>query len=355
MEIKKSLLPAEKLKPLYRNALSLEFGKLFTDYMFTMQYNCQREWHEAEIKPYQPLSLDPAARVLHYAQEVFEGQKAFKTKDNDILLFRAEQNARRLNHSLKRLAMPPIPEEFFLEAEKELLKLEARWVPKEKGAALYLRPTVIATEAALGVAPANEYLFYIICSPVGPYFQTGFKPVKIFVSDFYSRAGLGGTGDAKAGGNYAASLYITKIAKQQGYNQVLFLDSCQKKYIEELGGMNVFFVFSDTLVTPPLSGTILAGITRDSVIQLAKHLAIKVEERLITIDEILEAISKKTLKEAFACGTAAVISPIGTLFYKNKEYQISTEAGKITTLLYNELTAIQYGEKEDIFNWCIKI
>ncbi|MCU0288488.1 MAG: branched-chain amino acid aminotransferase [Acidobacteria bacterium] len=356
MEIKKTLLPPEKLKPLYEDALQLKFGKMFTDYMFTMSYKEGKGWYTPEIKPYQPLLLDPACSVFHYGQEIFEGQKAYKTKTNEILLFRPEENAKRFNMSMKRMSMPEIPVDDFLYYEKELIKLEERWIPTQKGASLYIRPTGIATEPALGVKPSTEYLFFIILSPVGAYYSSGFKPCSLWVSTEYSRAGEGGTGAAKAGGNYGGSLLATADAMLKGYNQVLWLDCKEHRYVEEVGAMNIFFIIGDKLVTPPLHGTILPGITRKSVLQLSKDLGIEPVERMITIDEVVEGISAGQLTEIFGAGTAAVISPVGKICYKAKEYTINNnETGPIAQKIFDTLTGIQYGELEDKYNWVHKV
>ncbi len=269
MNIARELTPKGQLKPLFADPLKLPFGRHFTDHMFTMEYAPATGWGQARIKPYGPLVLEPSANVFHYSQEIFEGQKAYKSQKGEILMFRPQENARRLSRSLKRMCMPEIPEAVILEAECELLKVEERWVPAQRGASLYIRPTVIGTEPALGIKPSSDYLFYIILSPVGPYFKEGFNPVSLWVSDTYSRAGSGGTGEAKTGGNYAGSLLATREATQKGYSQVLWLDAGEHRYVEEVGAMNIFFVIEGKLVTPALGGTILHGITRKSVLELA--------------------------------------------------------------------------------------
>ncbi|HLP48805.1 MAG TPA: branched-chain amino acid aminotransferase [Candidatus Kapabacteria bacterium] len=356
MELKKTLLPPEKLKPLYEDALQLKFGKMFTDYMFTMSYMEGKGWYAPEIKPYQPLVLDPACAVFHYGQEIFEGQKAYKTKNNEILLFRPEENAKRFNMSMKRMSMPEIPVEDFLYYERELIKLEERWIPTQKGTSLYIRPTGIATEPALGVKPSSEYLFFIILSPVGAYYSSGFKPCSLWVSTEYARAGEGGTGAAKAGGNYGGSLAATADALRKGCNQVLWLDSKEHRFVEEVGAMNIFFIMNDKLVTPPLTGTILPGITRKSVLQLAGDLDIEPVERMIAVDEVLEGIKAGQVTEVFGAGTAAVISPVGKICYKDKEYTINNnETGPWAQKIFDTLTGIQYGELEDKYHWVHKI
>lgn len=352
MEIKKTILPDDKRKELYDDPLKLKFGKHFTDHMFTLQYDEGKGWHSPEIKPYQPLVLDPAAAVFHYGQEIFEGQKAYKSKDGKILMFRPEENAKRFNLSMSRMSMPEVPVEDFIRFENQLLKHEERWIPSIKGAALYMRPTGIATEPALGVKPASQYMFFIILSPVGPYYAAGFNPVSLWVSEEYSRAAEGGTGAAKAGGNYGGSLYATRIALSKGYSQVLWLDSKEHRYVEEVGAMNMFFIMDGKLVTPPLTGTILPGITRRSLLEMAKDLNIEPIEKRITIDEVVEGIEAGTVTEAFGAGTAAVISPVGKIAYKDKEYILNNnETGPWAQKFFDHLTGIQYGEIEDKYNW----
>lgn len=356
MEIKKILLPAEKLKPLYDDPIKLKFGINFTDYMFTMPYSEVEGWYSPKIVPYQPLVLDPAASVFHYGQEVFEGQKAYKSKQNEILLFRPEENARRFNYSMRRLSMPEIPLEDFIYYEEELVKLDERWIPSENGASLYIRPTAIATEPALGVKPANQYLFFIILSPVGAYFSTGFNPISLLVSTEYTRAAEGGTGDAKAGGNYGASLVATGEALKKGYNQVLWLDSKEHRYVEEVGAMNIFFVIDNKLVTPELTGTILPGVTRKSALEIAPDLGIEPVEKSITIDEVIDGIESGKVAEIFSVGTAAVVSPVGKINYNDKEYIINNnETGPWAQKLFDTLTGIQYGNLEDKYNWVYKV
>jgi len=353
--IKKILLPSAKLKPLFTDASKLQFGCTFTDYMFTMEYTPEKGWHDATIKPYQALSLDPAASVLHYGQEVFEGQKAYQANDGKILLFRSQENAKRLNTSLKRLCMPEIPEEIYLEAVYELVKLEKRWIPQEVGTSLYIRPVVIATEPVLGVKASRNYLFYIILSPTAGYFQGGFNPIGLWVSEFFIRAAIGGTGEAKTGGNYASSILVGQEAQKNGYNQVLWLDAQEHKYIEEVGASNIFFVIGEKLVTPKLSGSILSGITRKSVLQIANDLGIQTEERAITIQEVVDGIKSGLIKEIFGSGTAAVIIPVGKICYKKQEYVISHEPGVWTQKFYTALTDIQYGKVTDPYGWMIEV
>ncbi|MEN8153354.1 MAG: branched-chain amino acid aminotransferase [Acidobacteriota bacterium] len=356
MEIKKTLLPENQLKPLYKDALQLGFGQTYSDYMFTLEYDSGKGWHSPEIKPYQPLKLDPAAKVLHYGQEIFEGQKAYMSPGGEILTFRPRENAQRFLNSLKRMCMPELDVDEFLYYENELLKLEERWIPRVKGTSLYIRPTAIATEPGLGVKPANKYLFFIIMSPVGAYYKEGFNPIGLWVSDEFSRAAEGGTGAAKAGGNYAGSLYATQIANDKGYSQVLWLDAKEHRYIEEVGAMNILFVIDNKLATAPLKGTILPGITRKSVLEMAPDLGIEAEERPITIDEVTEGIESGRVTEIFGAGTAAVISPVGKLNYKGKEYVVNeNKTGKWSQKFYDTLTGIQYGELEDKYNWVYKV
>jgi len=352
MKIKLELIDREKLKPLFSDPLKLPFGRYFTDYMFTMEYSQGQGWKNPSIKPYQPLVLEPSANVFHYSQEVFEGQKAYQSKKGQILMFRPLENARRFNRSLQRLCMPEIDENIFLQAECELLKLEKRWIPIQKGASLYIRPAVIGTEAALGVKASTEYLFFIILSPVGSYFKEGFNPVNLWVSDTYSRAGSGGTGEAKTGGNYAGSLLATREAIQKGYSQVLWLDAGEHRFVEEVGAMNIFFVLDGKLVTPALGGTILHGITRKSVLELAPELGIQAEERKIAIDEVIDGIQTGKLSEIFGAGTAAVISPVGKIGFKGMDYTIHDKNNtNWAQTFFDTLTGLQYGEIPDKYDW----
>ena len=357
MEIKIITVSPEKRKPKPADETKLGFGKIFTDHFFTMQYTTERAWHDPVIEPYRRLSLDPTAMCLHYAQEIFEGMKAYRGKDGAIYLFRPADNAGRMNMSARRMCMPEIDTELLLDAVKKLVFLEKEWIPKGAGTSLYIRPTMIATEAALGVHPAGEYLFFIVVGPVGAYYPEGFGPTKIYVSEEYVRSVRGGTGSCKAAGNYAASLYASRIANKMGYTQVLWLDALERKYVEEVGTSNVFFRIADELITPPLTGgAILAGITRDSVIQIARRWGIAVTERPLAMEEILDEASRGRLQEAFASGTAAIVSPIGHFFYKGKEHAVNGgNAGPLTEKLYNEILGIQYGEKEDPFGWRVKI
>ncbi|AEH45235.1 branched-chain amino acid aminotransferase [Thermodesulfatator indicus DSM 15286] len=351
MEIKLELLPPEKRRKLDLEG-DLPFGCIFTDHMFLMYYQEGKGWYDAQIKPYEPICLDPAATVFHYSQTIFEGLKAYYGVDGRIRLFRPERNMARMNYSAKRMCMPAIDKEFALHAIKTLVDLEKGWIPKEIGSALYIRPVLMGTEAFLGVKPSSEYIFFIILSPVGAYYKEGFNPIKIYVTDKYVRAVPGGVGDVKTGGNYAASLMASEEAAKLGYTQVLWLDAIERRYVEEVGTMNIFFYFEDELVTPALTGTILPGITRESVIQMAKDWGLKVNERRITIDEVIEGAETGRLKECFGTGTAAVISPVGYLAYKGKEYVINQgQTGPLAQRLFEELTGIQYGEKPDPYGW----
>ncbi|NPA95748.1 MAG: branched-chain amino acid aminotransferase [Thermodesulfobacteria bacterium] len=355
MEIEKLLKKEAELKPLPDEA-NLGFGIHFTDHMFKMDYSQGKGWYEPKIIPYDNFSLDPAAVVLHYGQAIFEGLKAYKGKDGKIRLFRPEENAKRMNKSAWRMCMPKIDEQEFLQAIMELVKIESRWVPSQKGTSLYIRPFMIASEPFLGVRPATDYIFAIILTPVGAYYAEGFNPVKIFVTDKFVRAAKGGVGEAKTAGNYAASLMASEEAKKLGFTQVLWLDAAERKYVEEVGTMNIFFLIDDCLVTPALSGSILPGITRDSVLRLAADWGIKTEERAISIDEVLESAESGRLKECFGTGTAAVISPVGSLYYKGKSYEVNGgKTGELAQKLFNEITAIQYGDKEDKFGWIKEI
>jgi branched-chain amino acid aminotransferase len=334
----------------------LGFGQYFTDHMFMMDYTEGKGWHDPRIVPYQPLQLDPSCMVFHYAQTVFEGLKAYLTKDEDVLLFRPDQNVKRLNRSNNRLCIPHIDEEFALEALKQLIRVDKEWVPKAPGTSLYIRPFVISTEPHLGVHPSHNYLFIIILSPVGSYYKEGLNPVKIAVENQYVRAVAGGTGTAKTGGNYASSLKAQEESEKVGYSQVLWLDGRENKYIEEVGSMNIFFKINGEVVTPALNGSILPGITRDSIIQLLKHWNVPVVERKISMDEIIQSYKDGLLEEAFGTGTAAVISPIGEFMYQSEKIVVNNgEIGKLSKDLYDTLTGIQYGTIPDPFEWTVKL
>lgn len=332
---------------------TLGFGTLFTDHMAVIRWSADKGWHSAEVSARAPFAIDPAASVLHYAQEIFEGMKAYRTADGRAVLFRPEENARRFNESARRMAMPELPEEDFLAAVERLVRADAKWIPQGEGSSLYLRPFMFASETFLGVRPAKEYIFCVIASPVGPYFKGGAKAVKIWVSETYTRAAAGGTGAAKCGGNYAASLVAQAEAAAHGCDQVVFLDAAEHRWVEELGGMNVFFVFEDgSLATPPLSGTILPGITRKSLIALAREEGLTVREEPYSFDQWQADAQSGRLKEAFACGTAAVVAGIGTVKFSGGEFAIGTgETGPVTTKLRETLVGIQRGQTNDRNGW----
>lgn len=345
-------IPANELKGGVASGMPLKFGKIFTDRMFMMKYTPKTGWSEAVIKKYGDLSLSPAATVLHYAQEVFEGLKAYKRTDGQVALFRARDNFLRMNRSAEQLCLPQLDIDFVVEALRQLISLEKRWVPQEEGASLYIRPTMIGVDPYIGLRASEECLFYIILSPVGMYYANGFEPTKIMVEEKYVRAVRGGLGDAKAGANYAASLRASVDAGKKGFDQVLWLDGVERKYIEEVGSMNIFFVFGETLVTSAINGSILQGITRDSIIKIAKHWGLKVEERKISIDEVIAGIQSGTVTEVFGSGTAAVVSPVGVLSYKGIDHQVGNgSVGRYTQKFYDYLTGIQYGKEKDIFGW----
>ncbi|MBI4792722.1 MAG: branched-chain amino acid aminotransferase [Deltaproteobacteria bacterium] len=335
---------------------ALGFGAIFTDHMFIMEYDAGQGWHDARITRYQNFSLDPAAMVLHYGQAIFEGLKAYRGKQGQILLFRAKDNLERMNRSATRMCMPTFSVDEVYECLQTLLRTEQEWVPDAEGASLYIRPTMVATEAALGVRPAKKYRFFIIMTPVGAYYPEGFNPVKIFVTDKYVRAVPGGVGNAKTAGNYAASIMAAVEAQQQGFTQVLWLDAVHRKYIEEVGTMNIFFVIGDEIITPPLGGSILAGITRDSVIKLLGDWGRTVVERPITIEEVFAAGSQGLLHEVFGTGTAAVISPVGSLYYQGNTCSVNNgKTGPISQRLFNELQEIQRGLRPESHGWVVRL
>lgn len=349
MEIKIERAKTLKEKPDQNN---LGFGTYFTDHMFMMDYTEGVGWHDARIVPYAPIAMDPATMVLHYAQETFEGLKAYRNPKGEITLFRPEMNARRMINSNKRICMAELPEDMFVEAVEAIVKYEQDWIPTAKDTSLYIRPFMFASEASVGVHPAKSYTFVIILSPVGSYYPEGVNPVKIWVEDEYVRAVKGGTGFTKCGGNYAASIAAQVKAESHGYTQVLWLDGVHRKYVEEVGTMNVMFLIDDTVVTAPLEGSVLPGVTRDSIIHILKDWGYKVEERELSIDELMEAGRNGKLKEAFGTGTAAVISPVGQLYYKGEEIVINDfKTGELTQKLYDTLTGIQWGRLEDKYGW----
>lgn len=333
------------------------FGNFFTDHMFLAEWTVEDGWHDARVVPYGPLSLDPATAVLHYAQEIFEGLKAYSHADGSVWLFRPEANAARMQRSAERLALPQLPTDWFLGSVASLVEADHRWVPRGGETSLYLRPFMFASEAFLGVRPSARVTYSVIASPAGAYFSGGVKPVDIWVSGQYSRAGAGGTGAAKCGGNYAASLLPQHEAAEHGCAQVVFLDSVENHWIEELGGMNLYFVYADgSIVTPALSGSILEGITRDSILTLASDLGYEITQRRISIDEWREGAADGSITEVFACGTAAVVTPIGNLKWSEGEISIAdgVTTGKVTAQIRSELVDIQYGRAEDRHGWLSK-
>ena len=350
-----SITKAKELKP-HPDDTSLGFGTIFTDHMFLMNYNPEKGWNNPRIEPLGPFTMSPASMVFHYGQAIFEGLKAYRTADGKIQLFRPQKNFERFNRSAHLLCIPPLDEAFVLEGLKKLVDLDKTWVPQTDGTSLYIRPTVIATDAFLGVRASSTYTYFVILCPVGAYYPEGFAPVKIWVDENHVRAVRGGVGEAKTAGNYAASLLAAKKAHEQGYTQVLWLDGVERKNIEEVGSMNIFFVIDGQLVTPALNGSILPGITRDSVLQLARHWKIPVSERLISIQEVFAAFEAGTLSECFGTGTAAVISPVGELKYGDKTIAINNgQVGPMAQKFYRAITDIQYGRQEDPFTWIVPV
>lgn len=329
------------------------FGSTFTNHMFTQEYSSEKGWHNAKIEPYKMLSFDPATTVLHYAQEIFEGTKAYRRADGNINLFRPWENAKRFNSSATRMSMPQVDVEGHVQAIIALVEIDNDWVPSKDGATLYIRPTMIATDPFLGVRASDTYLHYIITGPVGNYYEGGLAPVSVFISDEYRRAAQGGTGAAKTGGNYAASLLAGEAAKKAGYTQVLWLDSKTGENIEEVGTMNIMFVYEGKkIVTPKLTGSILAGITRDSLLKLAPDLGYEVEEAVLNVNDVLADIESGKITEAFGCGTAVVVSPVGSFGYQGKDTQVGDGGvGPVAHRLFDELTAIQFGRKDDPYGW----
>ena len=342
-----------KAKPDMEN---LPFGQYFSDHMFVMDYEEGKGWHDPRIVPYGPISLEPSAMVFHYAQEVFEGLKAYKGKNGQVRLFRPEKNFERLNRSDDRMAIPHIDEELCLEGLKQLVSLDRDWIPEQEGASLYIRPFVIATDPYLGVRPSSTYKFMIICSPSGLYYPEGLAPVRIYVEDEYVRAVRGGTGFTKTGGNYASSIKAQVIAHEKGYSQVLWLDGVEQKYVEEVGSMNIFFKIDGEVVTPALNGSILSGITRMSTIELLKKWGVPVSEKRISIQEIANAYDAGKLEECFGTGTAAIISPVGELRWEDHVMHINNnQIGPVTQRLFDAITGIQTGTMEDEMNWVVTI
>jgi len=329
----------------------LKFGTLFTDHMVSARFDVEHGWSTMEVAPYANLALDPAASVLHYGQAIFEGMKAFSTQDGRTAVFRPERHAKRFAASAERTCMEQVPEQLFMDSVLALVRADEAYVPEAEGTSLYIRPTLIATEPFLGVRPAQQYLFFVIGCPVGPYYSEGFKPVSIWVEQEYVRAAQGGLGSAKVGANYVASLYAAEQAKKAGYSQVLWTDAVEHRFIDEVGTMNVFIRLKDEVVTPPIGSTTLAGVTRDSVTTLIKEFGLRVSERRISVDEVVEAHDRGELLEIFGTGTGAVISPVGKLGFKNRSIELTKEAGELSMRLFNELQAIQRGTKPDRHNW----
>ena len=349
LDIKITKTTTPKAKP--EKGQKLGFGHIFTDHMFIMNYTEGKGWHDARIEPYHNIELSPAAMVFHYGQEMFEGLKAYRN-GKDAYLFRPDMNAKRANQSNERLCIPQIPEEDFVQAVAELVKVDKDWIPTDDGTSLYIRPFVIATDDFLGVAPSKTYMFIVILSPSGAYYESGLAPVGIWIEDEFVRAVKGGMGFAKTGGNYAASLIAQVKAHDGGYSQVLWLDGVERKYIEEVGAMNIFFKINGKIVTPMLNGSILPGITRNSVIQVCKSWGYDVEERKISVDELVEAAKNGSLEEVFGTGTAAVISPVGKLRDVDDVMEIGGgKIGELTQKLYDTITGIQWGKAEDPFGW----
>jgi branched-chain amino acid aminotransferase len=346
-----SITKADQRKP-KPDENKLGFGTIFTDHMFNMDYSVEKGWHNPRIEPYGPISMDPSTMVLHYGQGVFEGLKAYRNKQGKIQLFRPQENFKRINHSNRKLCIPEIDEAFALDALKQLLDVEQAWVPSQPGTSLYIRPTIIAMDPFLGVRASFTYRFFIMLSPVGAYYAEGFNPVKIMVTKDHVRAVRGGMGDTKTPGNYAASLFAGEAAHKAGYTQVLWLDGVELKYIEEVGAMNIFFVIDDELITPMLSGSILPGVTRDSVLTLGKSWGLKVTERKISIDEVMDAHASGHLKEIFGSGTAAVISPVGELKYGDTVITVGDgQVGPLAHRFFEAIQDIQYGTIEGPVGW----
>jgi branched-chain amino acid aminotransferase len=351
-----TITQAEQLKKRPEDSPNMGFGTIFTDHMFNMDYSREKGWHHPRIEPFGPMEISPATMVLHYGQAIFEGLKAYRTPSDDIQLFRPMDNLNRLNISAERMCIPRFDADFILDAIRRLMEMEKEWVPRSEGTSLYIRPTIIATDPYIGLRSSFTYRFFIILSPVGAYYPEGFNPVSIWVTEDYVRAVRGGVGSAKTAGNYAASLYASEMAHQDGYTQVLWLDGVELKNVEEVGSMNIFFVMDDEIVTPRLNGSILPGITRDSAIALSRLWGRKVTERKISIDEVFQAHDAGRLQEVFGSGTAAVISPVGQIKFRDREIVISEgKVGPVAARLFKELTDIQYGRAEDPMNWIVKI
>ncbi len=353
-EIKIERTKTPKAKPADQTRLG--FGKIFTDHMYIMEYTEGQGWHDPRIEPYHPIVLEPSAMVFHYAQEMFEGLKAYHTQDGRVLLFRPDKNIQRAENTCRRLCIPPVPQEDFHNALETLISVEKDWIPTQPGTSLYIRPFIIATDASLGVHPSHSYLFIIILSPSGAYYPGGLDPVKIWIEDDYVRAVRGGIGEAKAGGNYAASLKAQMKGEAEGYAQVLWLDGVERKYIEEVGSMNIFFKIAGKVITPKLNGSILPGVTRATCLELCRAWGMEVEERRISVDELVEAAKTGALEECWGSGTAAVISPVGALRYGDTVMDIAGGGiGPVSQKLYDTVTGIQTGRLEDSFGWTVEV
>lgn len=354
LDIRYELTKNPKEKP--TDEKKLGFGHIFTDHMFVMDYQVGKGWYDARVVPFGDVSLSPAAMCLHYGQEIFEGLKAYRTADGSVQLFRPDENFKRMNVSAKRMVIPEIDEEFCLYALKKLIKVEEDWVPHTEGASLYIRPFIFATDPYIGVKPADHYLFMIILSPSGAYYSTGLNPVKIYVESRYVRAVRGGTGFAKTAANYAISLAGQDEAHKQDYEQVLWLDGVEQRYVEEVGSMNIFFVINGEVITPQLTGSVLPGITRKSALEICRDKGYKVSERRITIEEIAKAYDDGKLNEVFGTGTAAVISPVGHLKWNDKIMIINdNKIGPVSQMLYDTMTGIQWGTLEDKYGWIVPL
>ena len=351
IRITKTTAPKDKPKD-----KDLAFGNVFTDHIFVANFQEEKGWYDPRVEPYGPLPLDPATAVLHYGQSLFEGLKAFRGKDGTIRLFRPQKHVERLNRTAQRMTIPPLDPQLILKSWTTLVDVDRDWVPSSVGTSLYIRPTIIASEPFLGVRPAKEYLYYVILSPVGPYYPEGLAPTRIKVIDNYVRAVAGGLGEAKTSANYAASLYAAEEAKHEGFTQVLWLDGVEHRYIEEVGTSNIMLRIGDEVITPPLAGTILAGVTRDSALTLLRSWGVRVSERAITIDEVVAAADNGTLREVWATGTAAVISPVGELAYKGRRLVVNEgRIGDLAQKLYDTIVAMQYGAAPDPHGWTVVV
>lgn len=353
-DIKIELREDKREKP--QDMSKVKFGKTFSDHMFLMNYDSVKGWHDARIVPHAPIPMDPGAMVFHYAQEIFEGMKAYRTESGVIQFFRPLENIRRMARSGERVSMPAVDEDMFMAALKKLVEVDKEWVPNEEGTSLYIRPFMVATDVGLGVHASDSYLFCILTCPVGSYYPEGINPIKILIEDQDVRAVRGGTGYAKCGGNYAASIRASVRAGKKGYSQVLWLDGVERKYVEEVGAMNIMFKIEGKIYTPELNGSVLPGITRMSSIELLKSWGYEVVEKLISVDEVVEAAKAGKLEEVWGTGTAAVVTPVGWLTYKDEPFEVQGgKIGEVTQKLYDGLTGIQWGKIEDTHDWIVKI